>query len=288
VVGALQVGLAPADADHDALATLRAAAEGKLDLLVLLGADPLHDCPDTDLARRALAGAGRIISIDTFPSDSTQQADLVLPAASFGEQSGTTTNLEGRVTRVTQKVTAHGTSRPDWMIATELGLQLGHDIGFTSVESVTAAIAARVPGFAAVTPGALDAHPAGVLTSAEAASLPAGSSSDTPPNGYDYRLVVSRKLYDRAVGTAMSPSLAPLAPGAAAFLHPHDFDKVGVTAGTEVKLVGSKGSVVLPLHAGESVQRGTIWSPFNQPGATVSDLVDAAAAVTDVRIERLA
>ena len=40
-------------ADHDALATLRAAADGKLDLLVLLGADPINDCPDADLARRA-------------------------------------------------------------------------------------------------------------------------------------------------------------------------------------------------------------------------------------------
>jgi NADH-quinone oxidoreductase subunit G len=288
VVGALQLGLAPADADHDALATLRAAAEGKLDLLVLLGADPLNDCPDTDLARRALAGAGRIISIDTLPSDSTRQADLVLPAASFGEQSGTTTNLEGRVSRVTQKVTGHGTSRPDWMIAAELASQLGHDLAITSVESATAAIAASVPGFSGVTVDALDAHPAGVFTTTAGASLPAGSSADTPPNGYDHRLVVSRKLYDQAVRTAMSPSLAPLAPGAAAFLHPHDFDKVGVAAGTEVKLVGTKGSVVLPLHAHESVQRGTIWSPFNQPGATVSDLVDAAAGVIDVRIERLA
>ena len=49
------------------LATLRAAAEGKLELLILLGADPLNDCPDADLARRALAGARRVISIDTLP-----------------------------------------------------------------------------------------------------------------------------------------------------------------------------------------------------------------------------
>ena len=80
VVGALSVGLAPADADHDGLATLQAAADGKLDLLVLLGADPINDCPDADLARRALAGARRIISIDTFPSESTQLADVVLAA----------------------------------------------------------------------------------------------------------------------------------------------------------------------------------------------------------------
>jgi NADH-quinone oxidoreductase subunit G len=287
VTGALQLGLAPADADHDALATLRLAAEGKLDLLVLLGADPIDDCPDTDLARRALAGAGRVISIDTFPSDSTRQADLVLPAAAFAEQAGTTTNLEGRVTRVNQKVTAHGTSRPDWMIATELALALGHDLGFASVEGATAAIAATVPAFAAATAEALDAHPAGVFTAPLPASLPAAVSAEAPPSGYDYRLVVSRKLYDQAVGTAMSPSLAPLAPGAAAYLNPADFDKVGLPAGTEVSLVGTKGSVVLPLHPSSAVQRGTVWSPFNQPGATVNDLVDASAPVTDVRIERL-
>ena len=287
VVGALQLGLAPASPEHDALATLRLAAESKLDLLILLGADPLSDCPDTDLARRALAGAGRVISVDTFLSDSSQQADLVLPAAAFAEHSGTTTSIEGRVTRVTQKVTAHGTSRPDWMIAAELALALGHDLGFASAEAVTAAIAAGVPAFAGVTGTALDEHPAGVFTAPSAAALPAGHSAETPPSSYDYRLVVSRKLYDRAVRTAHSPSLAPLAPGAAAYLHPHDFAKVGVPAGTEVSLIGTKGAVVLPLHPDDSVAKGTVWSPFNQPGARVSDLIDAAAGATDVRIERL-
>ncbi|RLE25259.1 MAG: NADH-quinone oxidoreductase subunit G, partial [Actinobacteria bacterium] len=68
IVGALSVGLAPADADHDGLATLQAAADGKIELLILLGADPLNDCPDADLARRAVAGARRIVAIDTFPS----------------------------------------------------------------------------------------------------------------------------------------------------------------------------------------------------------------------------
>ena len=66
---------------------------------MLLGADPLADCPDADLARRALAGARRIIAVDTFLTESCQQADVVLPAAVFGEKDGTTTNLEGRVTR---------------------------------------------------------------------------------------------------------------------------------------------------------------------------------------------
>ena len=96
----------------DALGILSAAAEGRVDLLVLLGADPIADCPDADLARRAIAGARRIIAVDTFLTESSGAADVVLAAAAYGEKSGTTTNLEGRVTEVGQKITAAGTSAP--------------------------------------------------------------------------------------------------------------------------------------------------------------------------------
>jgi NADH-quinone oxidoreductase subunit G len=268
VLGALHVGLAPADTEHDAIATLQAAADGKLDLLVLLGADPIDDCPDADLARRALATVPRVIAVDTFLNASSRQADVVLAAAGFGEHTGTTTNIEGRVQTVYQKVTPHGTARPDWMIAADLALELGHDIGIDSVGSATAAIAALGPR--------------------SQAALPQGVPAETPPNSYDYRLVVSRKLYDAAVGTSHSPSLAPLAVGAAAHVHPLDLDKIGVAGGTEVKLISSNRSVVLPLVADESVRRGTVWAPFNQPGgAKINELISAGAPVTDVRIERI-
>ena len=287
VVGALQLGLGQESCERDAISTLKAAADGKLELLILLGADPLNDCPDSELARRALAGAHRVLSIDTFASDSTVLADVVLPAAAFGEQSGTSTNLEGRVSRINQKVTPHGTSRPDWMIAADLAVALGHDLGFGSVEDVTAAIAANVTAFAGATAARVDADPEGVLAIGSFGALPEAEPFEQQANSYDYRLVVSRKLYDRAVGTAMSPSIAGLAIGAGAHVHPLDLDRIGVPEGSEVKVVGSKAFVVLPLVADSDVQRGTIWAPFNQAGAVVTALVDASSPVTDVRIERL-
>ena len=272
VVGALSVGLAPADADHDGLATLRAAADGKLDLLILLGADPINDCPDVDLARRALAGARRIISIDTLPSESTQHADIVLAAAAFGEKAGTTTNIEGRVSPLAQQVTPFGTSRPDWMIALELGLRIG-DASFGSdhplrsvstVDHVTEQIVLQTPG-----------------------ELDTVSFSVGPRNSYDYRLVVSRKLYDRAVGTEMSRSLVNLAPGSAAHVNPLDLDALGVGEGDDVKLVSSKAATVLPITANDKVPRGVVWAPFNQRGGSIEEIIDATAPVTDVRIERV-
>ena len=295
VVGALSLGLAPADTDHDGLATLRAAAEGRLELLVLLGADPLNDCPDADLARRAVAGARRVLSIDTFPSESVNHADVVLAASAYGEKAGTTTNLEGRVTALGAQVTATGTSRPDWMIAVELGLMIGdrsfgadHPLrGVSTVEDVTALISAAVPAFAEVTSSALVDRPDGVVID-PAATPPAPVSFAAPPrNSYDYRLVVTRKLYDRAVGTQMSRSLVNLAPGSAVHVHPHDLDALGVADGDDVKIVSAKAATVLPIRSNAAVARGVVWSPFNQGGGSIEDVVDAAMPTTDVRIERV-
>jgi NADH-quinone oxidoreductase subunit G len=41
----------------------------------------------------------------------------------------------------------------------------------------------------------------------------------------------------------------------------------------------------LPVVANPSVPRGVVWAPFNQGGGSVEDLIDAAAVVTDVKIE---
>ncbi len=245
VRGAVTAGLTSGDG---ATGILQAAADGKIGCLVLLGSDPLSDVPDTDLARRALAGARSIVAVDTFLTASSHEAHVVLPAAAAGEKSGTTTNIEGRVSPVSQKVTTHGTSRPDWMIAVELGLELGHDIGFDSVESVAAALVESVPAFAPAADAAAVAND-GVLLARGSGTVPTGTAPAAGErNSYDYRLVVSRKLYDAAVGTAMSPNLANLAPEAAVHLHPLDLDRLGAAAGSAVKVTSPTGSVVLPVQ----------------------------------------
>jgi len=289
VVGALQVGFRPGKGGLDTRGTLQAAADGKLECLVLLGADPLCDFPDTDLARRALAGARSIIAIDTFLTKSSSLANVVLAACAYGEKAGTTTNLEGRVSTVARQVTPAGSTRPDWMIATELALELGSDLGYGSVEDVTADIARKVDGFAGVTAGALAADSNGVL-----AGVPAGIDAINQVevvvperNSYDFRLVVSRTLYDEAVGTATSPSLAHLPRGSVLHLHPLDLERVGTTAGTDVKVIGPRSTVIFSTVADESVLRGTAFVPFNNPGPKVGELIDCFAAVNDVRIENL-
>jgi NADH-quinone oxidoreductase subunit G len=292
VHGALQLGLRPANGSLDALGILAAAQAGEVDVLVLLGADPLSDCPDPVLARNAVEKAGVVIALDGFLNDSSSLADVVLPAALFAEKSGTTTNLEGRVTTVSQRVTPAGTARADWMVAAELADRLGHDdlaVMLSSVESITSAIAGTVPAYAAASPAALDGNRDGVLavgtgTPADITALenfPVGAR-----NSYDYRLVVARTLYDQAVATSHAPSLAPLAGAASARVNPADADKLGVSGGGRAKVSGPRGEVVLDVVGDAAVPRGTVFVPFNH-GSTVNTLVDAQSDVTDLRIEAL-
>ena len=104
---------------------------------------------------------------------------------------------------------------------------------------------------------------------------------------YDYRLVVSRQLYDRAVGTAYSPSLAPLATPCTAHMNPLDLDALGVAEGQEVRIVGSRGAVVVAVTPDEHVARGSVRLPFNVPGTSAAEIVDLTSPVTDVRVERM-
>ncbi|MDQ3391393.1 MAG: NADH-quinone oxidoreductase subunit NuoG [Actinomycetota bacterium] len=294
VFGAVRMGLSPQDGGLDGLGILQAAASGKLECLVLLGADPIRDCPDADLARQALAGARRLIAVDTHLTDSSKQAHVVLAASAYGEKSGTTTNIEGRVQTLAQKVTATGTTRPDWMIAAELMNRFGVDETIEHLETVddiTDEIAASVPGFAGATFAALRSTADGVVVGTEgdgATELPLRTASTAEPRiSYDYRLVVSRKLYDQAVGTSRSASLAGLAPGSAAHVHPLDLDRIGVKSGTEIRVVGARSTVVLPVVPNVTVARGTVWVPFNQAGSNIADAIDARAGVADVRLEQL-
>ena len=189
VRGAITAGLTPQRGAADTAEILTLAAAGKIDTLVLLGSDPLSDVPDADLARRGLAGARNIISIDTFMTPSTSQADVVLPAAAYGEKNGTTTNLEGRMSNVAQKITPAGTARPDWMIAVELASALGKELGLGSVEDVTAKLAKTVAQFAPAAETKALRHDGVVMNRPTPITLNRAEAPANDSNSYDYRIV---------------------------------------------------------------------------------------------------
>jgi NADH-quinone oxidoreductase subunit G len=120
--------------------------------LILLGADPMNDFPDRAVAEKALAAGHFIVAVTGHPSESVDAyADVVLPCAVAHERPGTTTNLEGRVTRLGQKLTAPGFAWPDWMIAAELAAALGRDLGVTSANDLADELHVTAPAYFGLT-----------------------------------------------------------------------------------------------------------------------------------------
>ncbi len=285
VRGAVTAGLTPQNNSGDAIDILHAAAAGKIECLILLGVDPMSDVADSGLVQRALTQVKNLLSIDTMINSSNRNADLVLPAAAFGEKNGTTTNLEGRISNVAQKITPCGTSRPDWMIATELSIAMGLDIGVSSLEDLSEKLVSTVAAFAPSS-DAKSTYGDGVLMAHETPVTISGKvSRAVDRNAYNYRLVVSRTMYDSAKSTASSPSIAGLIGDTAIFVNPLDLARIGVAEGASVRVGADGTNIVIAIKAHNGVRRGVAWLPFNHTGVDIRPLLDMASDVVDVRIE---
>jgi predicted molibdopterin-dependent oxidoreductase YjgC len=231
--------------------------------------------------------------VETFANSSTASADVVLPAAGFAEVDGTTTNIEGRVTVLRQKVTPPGTARPDWMIAAELAFRLGADLGFASAEEIWAEIQKVSSAHAGISLAKLAAEADGVLagrgTGAGSrparAELPAADYEAPAIDSYSLRLVTRRRLYDRGTLVSHSPSLAGLAGTSSLAVNPDDLVRIGVTDGGRVKVTSSKGSLTTPVRFDATVPVGTAVLDWNQGDPSPRGLIDADATVTEVRVE---
>jgi NADH-quinone oxidoreductase subunit G len=341
-------GSLPESRGLDTTEMLEAAANGEIATLVLLGADPLGDFPDRDLATRALESVRFLIAIDTLPSSSTLLADVVLPAASSVERTGTTTNIEGRVSRLAQKLVAPGFARADWVIAAEIADMLGGDLGFEHIEDIWEEIERVAPAHfgctltsllspafddgivvpvraTAVTPRRIEpidpmATPGITSVDEQAAPLYSGAvtapaeRSDTagvlgrpalmtvtpgqftapaspPRDGYAFRIVTRRSLYDYGTLVQGAPSLAPLVPSQALRLRTKEIQQLGVREGDSVRVHTAAAELVVPVVADDTLPPGVAvlpWCvvPVDQP--SVSALLDYASVVSDVRVETLA
>ena len=279
----------PAEPGLDAAGILRAAADGRIACLVLLGADPLSDFPDRDLAQRALDGAGTVVAVDTFLNESSRRADVVLAAAAFSEKPGTTTNLEGRVSSLSQKVTPVGTAHADWIIAADLAARLGHDLGLGSVEEIWDEVRAVSPRHAALSATELGLDHDGVVNGSPGSTFSlADATTATPPlKGYGLRLSIGRRLYDDGVAVSMSPSLAGLGAGSVLHLNPWDADHLGVPDTTAVQVESPQVHRAAPDRPRCGCAPGHGVAGVEPDRLAANTLVDAGEAVNDITLATL-
>lgn len=105
---------------------------GEIKALWIACTNPAQSMPHQAAIREALAAAAFVVLQDAFRTTETAEfADLILPASTWGEKEGTATNSERRITHVRRAVPPPGEARPDWQIARDFALRLGHALGDT-------------------------------------------------------------------------------------------------------------------------------------------------------------
>ncbi|MDY0105437.1 MAG: molybdopterin-dependent oxidoreductase [Giesbergeria sp.] len=115
----------PARPGRTAVEMFQAAADGEIKALWIACTNPAQSLPDQATVRRALQRAEFVVVQEAFATTATcQYADLLLPASTWGEKTGTVTNSERRISRVRSAVPAPGEARHDWQIAVQFAHRL--------------------------------------------------------------------------------------------------------------------------------------------------------------------
>jgi len=261
-------GPLPEGLGRGATSILEGLRDGELKALILLGSDPVRDHPEPNLAREGLNAASFLVAIDTFLTDSSSQADVVLPAEGFAEVEGTVTNIEGRVQKVNRLIPGPGQTRPAWSVLDDLARRMGGDLGATSAEAIAKEIATVAPAYHGVSWDALDwgTGREGLLLPLEAGEqqleyIPVDGSLSAVKAKFGLHL--ARVMYDDGVRVRKSPSLAALTPKAAAYLSRADLESLGVEPGSTVTVAGDSGEVTLQAAVDTSLGDGTVYVTAN-------------------------
>ncbi len=116
-----------------AVEMFQAAADGEIKALWIACTNPAQSMPDQATVQRALQRCEFVVLQEAFATTiSADFADLLLPATTWGEKTGTVTNSERRISRVRPAVSAPGKTRHDWVIAADFAQRLEKVLGRTS------------------------------------------------------------------------------------------------------------------------------------------------------------
>lgn len=114
-----------------AVELFEAVERGDIKVLWIMGTNPAVSLPDSAQVRQALAKCPTVIVSDCVANTDTMAfADILLPAAGWGEKDGTVTNSERCISRQRSFLPLPPEVLPDWRILTLVAGELGYARAF--------------------------------------------------------------------------------------------------------------------------------------------------------------
>jgi assimilatory nitrate reductase catalytic subunit len=263
--------------------------------LLVMGSNPVVSAPNAGHIEDRLRSLDFLVVADVVLSETAALADAVLPSAQWAEETGTMTNLEGRVILRRKALTSPAGVRTDLEILAGLAARLGYASGFpTEAAEVFAelgeASAGGIADYAGITYQRIEAedgvfwpcpdpgHPGSPRMFLDRFATPDGRAVFVPvthrpiaePTDAEYPiyLTTGRVLsqYQSGAQTRRVQTLNAAAPEPFVELHPHLAHRLGVCDGDMVMVTSRRGTVMAPARVSRTIRSDTVFMPFHWGG----------------------
>ncbi|MCA9118307.1 MAG: molybdopterin-dependent oxidoreductase, partial [Planctomycetaceae bacterium] len=225
---------------------MKGALAGEIRGMYILGENPFLSDPNANKVRKALGSLEFLAVQDIFLTETAEFADVIFPASTFFEKSGTVTNTDRRVQLGRVVLPPPGEARPDWEIICDLSRRLGLPMDYAGTDEVFAEFASLTDSYHGMTHGQLGRTgrlwPAGDAGEPDGKQILFGDrfptangrgrfvpcafqpASELPDPEFPFVLSTGRLLEHWHTGsmTRRSHALHSIEPVACASLHPED------------------------------------------------------------------
>ncbi|RXA94611.1 formate dehydrogenase subunit alpha [Yersinia sp. 2105 StPb PI] len=110
--------------------------EGKIKANYVMGEDPLQTEPDLSMMREAFSELELLIVQDIFMTKTAAEADVILPATSWGEHEGVYSAADRGFQRFEKAVDPQGDVKPDWEIISLMATALGYPMKYHNTQEI--------------------------------------------------------------------------------------------------------------------------------------------------------
>ncbi len=266
---------------------MSAALAGGVKGMYMLGENPFLSDPNINKVKKALANLDFLAVQDIFLTETAEFADVILPATSFFEKTGTYTNTDRRVQVGRKVIDPPGAARLDWQIIADLSTRLGYPMRYAGPEEIFAEFSSLTTSYRGLTyehlgsTGKLWPCPNPAAGDGEAVLFgdrfptatgrakfvpcPFAPAKELPDAEYPLVLNTGRLLEHWHTGTMTrrAAALDALQPRPFVEVHPDDLARHGVRDGDVVTVRSRRGAIRLETRTSDRVPVGSVFIPFH-------------------------
>ncbi|MBI4510284.1 MAG: molybdopterin-dependent oxidoreductase, partial [Deltaproteobacteria bacterium] len=257
---------------------MKAALEGKIRGMLMMGENPFLSDPNINKVRKALAALDFLAVQDIFLTETAEFADVILPSTSFFEKAGTFTNTDRRVQLGQKVLDPPGQARLDWEITCAIATRMSYPMGYESIEQVFAELASLSPSLSGMTwenlagPGRTWPEDKAILFDRQ---FPLGKGKlvpatfaparELPDDEFPLVLLTGRILEHWHTGsmTRRSKALDAIFPEPFIELSPPDAERLGIHQGDMVRARSRRGEIRVRCRVSDASAPGSCFMPFH-------------------------